>query len=100
MATLTVTAPFTVQLDRPMPTAAAPAPNAAPAPQDPDHPDTYVFPVAGTYDDVPDDVAAHWYTAMHLEGYEPPAPSDTPTGKVKVMTPREEAPAEPRATEA
>ena len=88
MATLKVATPFIVQLE-PVP---APDPDQ-PAARDaraPDAPDRYVFPVAGTYEDVPEEVAAHPYTQPHLEGYEPPPA--TPEARTVVMVPVEEPP--------
>jgi hypothetical protein len=74
MATLIVTAPFTVQLDPvPPPDPAVPPVAGARTASDPT---TYVFPAAGTYEDVPDEVATHWYTLTFLEGYEAPDASD------------------------
>ena len=89
MATLKVTSPFTVKLP-------------PPEKPDPDFVDTYVFPEAGTYDDVPKEVADHWFTQGHLEGYEAPemAPLDqvlAAGGGAKVMVPKPEPPTNPKA---
>ena len=88
MATIEVVSPFTVKLDPPAPVEGAEARVTPDAPVT----DTYVFPVAGTYEDVPEPVATHWYTLAHLEGYEAPEPSDAVTGQVKVMEPVPETP--------
>lgn len=74
MATLTVVKPFTLQLDPPVVGEQA----------DPKDPEKKI-PIygqseklrflPGIYQDVPDDVANHWYVQAHLEGYEPPAPA-------------------------
>jgi hypothetical protein len=95
MATLKVTAPFTVQLDPPPPVdPTKPAPKGA---REAEAPTTYVFPSAGTYDDVPAEVADHWYTQAFLEGYEAPEASiESP--HTMVMTPKPEPP--PTAKEA
>lgn len=95
MATLKVASPFTVQLDPvPPPDAAMPHDPSQPAPKrarkgiheaEAVAPTTYIFPSAGTYEDVPDEVANHWYTASHLEDYEPPEMNDV--AGVVVMVP-------------
>ena len=64
MATIKVVSPFTVQMEPPP---AGPGFEKERETQVPTR--TYVFPEAGTYEDVPDDVAEHWYTKSHLEGY-------------------------------
>jgi hypothetical protein len=70
MASIKVTSPFTVMLD-------------PPKEDEKREFDAYTFPAAGEYDDVPEEAAAHWYTQMHVEGYEP-AP------RVKVLAPKPE----------
>ena len=88
MATLKVTAPFTVQLDPVLP----PEPGAVPVAgaRTPEDPTAYHFPAAGTYEDVPDEVANHWYTQTFLEEFEPP--EDEEVSGVVVMTPAAEPP--------
>lgn len=80
MPTLVVAEPFTLKMDPVNPDG---------TPRDPALPTTYVFPVPGTYD-APDEVAQHWFTPPHLEGYEPPTPEER-TG-VMIMAPVEEPP--------
>jgi hypothetical protein len=88
MATLIVTAPFTVQLDPvPPPEEGVTPPAGSRTAQDPT---TYIFPAAGTYDDVPQEVADHWYTQAFLEGYVPPDSQDA-----VVLTPTPPAPPPP-----
>jgi hypothetical protein len=56
----------------------------------------------GTYDDVPDEVANHWYCKMHLEGYEEPGPTPgmPEYQAIEVMKPREEDPSQPAPADA
>jgi hypothetical protein len=91
MATLQVVTPFTVQLD-PVPPAdpSQPTPKGHVQTRDANAPTKFVFPVAGTYEDVPDEVAEHPYTLPHLAGYEPPPVLEVP-GTV-IMVPVEEPP--------
>jgi hypothetical protein len=95
MATLKVTAPFTVVLD-PVPPVDPnkPAPKGA---RDEMAPTTYVFPAAGTYEDVPAEVADHWYTQAYLEGYKPEE-GTIEASKTVFMEPKPEPP--PTAKEA
>ena len=77
MATLDVVKAFTLQLDPPQI-------GEAPDPKDPTG--EKKVPVYGTsekfrflpgrYENVPDEVAEHWYTKAHLAGYEAPPPAD------------------------
>jgi hypothetical protein len=93
MATLKVIAPFSVELsppildpDRPVLAPQDVAPTVTPT--------IYTFPVAGTYEDVPDEVASHWYAQPFLEGYEGPEPTPGTDPTTIVMTPiPEEEPA-------
>ena len=89
MATINVATPFTVQLE-------PPAEGATRTATDPSR---YVFPTAGTYNDVPDEVATHPYTLAHLVGYEPPPPPEMMADTV-VMTPAPEAPPDPPVRDA
>ena len=86
MATLEVAQPFSVRLD-PIPLDAEVLPGA----RGPDDPTTYTFPMAGTYSDVPEEVAAHAYTLPNLVGYEAPPFSLQPADTV-VMQPDPEPP--------
>jgi hypothetical protein len=85
MATLKVTSPFTVQLDKTLPDG---------SPRAQDEPTAYTFPTAGTYEDVPAEVAEHWYTSAHLEGYEPPDLLSVQGAVVMTPKPEEQPPAE------
>jgi hypothetical protein len=80
MPLLNVAIPFMLKMD---PT------NADGTPRDPALPTTYVFPVPGQYD-ATDEVAQHWYTPPHLEGYVPPTHAQA--AGVEVMVPLEPPP--------
>jgi hypothetical protein len=95
MATLDVATPFTVRLD-PIPADA----EVAEGGRGPGDPTTYVFPVAGSYEDVPDEVAAHAYTLPNLVGYEPPPVTAAPPGTVVMEPTPEPPPTEGEALEA
>jgi hypothetical protein len=102
MATIKVVSPFTVQLDPvPPPDPSEAAPKATAGTRDANAPTKYVFPVAGTYEDVPEEVATHPYTLPHLEGYEaPPEVADEMTASTVVMVPLPEEPATAEEAEA
>ena len=100
MATVKVVKPFMLQLD-PKQIGEQPDPQNADKKLPVFGPSEKKFFPVGTYDNVPDEVANHWYVKMHLEGYEEPAPTPgmPEYQAVEVMKPREEEqPAQPAET--
>jgi hypothetical protein len=91
-----VAKPFMLQMPPPQPDAApklkerphggGPVPEGAPVYQGLN--ELLYFPAPGEYE-VDQEVADHWYTQMHLEGYVPPPPS-VPS-EVRVMLTAEQA---------
>lgn len=94
MPTIKVAKPFTLQLSPPpadpppteIPHDGGEVPPGSPVLSGPT--EKLFFPAPGEYE-VDDDVAEHWYTKMHLEGYEEP-PAST-MAEVRTMLTTEQA---------
>lgn len=97
MPGLKVATPFTVTLDPPKPDDKDAEKKEAKARNGNGHegpkPEVYVFPEAGEYDDVPPEVADHWYTKLHLEGFKSPPVAMGADPRVKIMQPKPKDPA-------